>query len=185
MADYYPVLARAVAQLPNDDAKARQELYNNARRIIEIQLRKQGPQQSTQKFQRERAALERAISRLEQESPPRRPSRASEPKPTPDEAEQLQEMPGALGIFLFRIAFLVTMAAMAALIYIRGLVLVVKSTIGYPTLWLAMAVVVGLIFVLSRAVFRATENVGKSELKQASNQNPVRRDPRTPAPRSR
>jgi hypothetical protein len=69
MADYYPVLVRAVSRLAMDSAQARQELYEHARTFLVAQLRKLDPQISAPKIIRERAALETAIFRLEAESP--------------------------------------------------------------------------------------------------------------------
>ena len=34
MADYYPVLAHAVSKLPNNDARTRRDLYEQARGIL-------------------------------------------------------------------------------------------------------------------------------------------------------
>ncbi len=64
MADYYPVLARAVARLPDNNARARQGLYERARAVVLEELRKQDPA----KLAPEQAQLEAAIRRLEAES---------------------------------------------------------------------------------------------------------------------
>ena len=67
MADYYPVLARAVSRLQDNDARARQELYKRARTIADAQLLGQDLQRSAPQILRERASLEAAIRRVETE----------------------------------------------------------------------------------------------------------------------
>jgi hypothetical protein len=69
MADYYPVLASAVSRLPNNTARARQELYGRSRAIVIEQLRKNNPGDLASKTAHELAALDLAISRVEAESP--------------------------------------------------------------------------------------------------------------------
>jgi hypothetical protein len=68
MADYYPVLAHAVSRLANNNANDRQELYKRARTIADAQLSREDLQRSPSQIMRERAALERAIRRVEAES---------------------------------------------------------------------------------------------------------------------
>jgi hypothetical protein len=65
MVDYYPVLARAVSRLPDNNAQARQELYKHARTIADAKL--QDLQRSAPQIMRERAALETVIRRVEAE----------------------------------------------------------------------------------------------------------------------
>lgn len=67
MADYYPVLARAVSGLPSNDPQARRDLYARARKIVSEQLRGRG-QGAAAELTRERAALEAAIRRVEAEA---------------------------------------------------------------------------------------------------------------------
>jgi len=68
MADYYPVLARAVSRLAINDAQARREVYERAQTIVIAELRRQDPQKSAPEIMRELAALETAIRRVEAES---------------------------------------------------------------------------------------------------------------------
>jgi hypothetical protein len=64
MADFYPVLSRAVSKLPVDDAHERQELYDKARAILLKQLRGSATSPS---LMRQQASLEAAIRRIEAE----------------------------------------------------------------------------------------------------------------------
>ena len=64
MADYYPVLARAVSRLSENNARTRNELYERARGIVLEELRKRDPE----KLAPEQAALEAAVLRLEAEA---------------------------------------------------------------------------------------------------------------------
>jgi len=68
MADYYPILARAVSRLATNNAQARQGLYEHARTILVAQLRSQDPELSALNIMSERVALEGAILRVETES---------------------------------------------------------------------------------------------------------------------
>lgn len=70
MADFYPVLSRAVSRLEDNTQEARQELFARARTIAVAQLRKQEPPISAKEIERELAALETAIRRVEAESRP-------------------------------------------------------------------------------------------------------------------
>jgi hypothetical protein len=67
MADYYPILARAVSRLATNNAQARQELYEHARKVLAAQLRRHDPQFSTPETISERIAFEAATLRLEAE----------------------------------------------------------------------------------------------------------------------
>jgi hypothetical protein len=63
MADYYPVLARAISRLSDNDPRKRQEIYDRARTVVFEELRKLDPE----KIAPEQAQLEAAILRLEAE----------------------------------------------------------------------------------------------------------------------
>ena len=68
MADYYPILARAVCGLATNNAQTRHELYEHAREFLVAELRRRDPQISTSRIIGERVILETAILRLESES---------------------------------------------------------------------------------------------------------------------
>ncbi len=80
MADYYPVIARAVLGLSDDTAQARRELYHRARAIVIEQLRRRDPDELMPETAQERAALEAAIRRVEAESQPARTRADSRPQ---------------------------------------------------------------------------------------------------------
>jgi hypothetical protein len=83
MADYYPVLARAVSRLANNSVQARQDLYEHARAIIVAELGKQDPPRSASEIKLERAALETAIRRVEAESVATQTDGPKAPAPAP------------------------------------------------------------------------------------------------------
>jgi hypothetical protein len=233
MSDFYPVIARAVSQLPNNSAQARKQLYEDARQIVFAQLRAQDPPKSGREIMRAQAALEAAIQKVELESRSNRPqklngapsprssanrpaaaigkvqatpaakslngvfgelqphvtrqrSAAASPdralpqpravteirqtNPAPaaaqrnsidasarrpaDAADEFDGMLHSVGAMLFGTAFVVAMLAIVGLIYINALVLVSEEVIGYPTLLVAMAIVLCLLLLLSRAIIR-------------------------------
>ena len=90
MADYHPLIARAVEGLENSTGEARRGLYERARAALVSQLRSIDPPLSEADITRERLALEDAIRKVEAESvrkaraeraaPPPRPA---PPKPPP------------------------------------------------------------------------------------------------------
>ena len=69
MADYYPILARAVSRLATNNAQARHEVYEHARTILVAQLGSQNPKASALNIMSERVALKGAILRVETKSP--------------------------------------------------------------------------------------------------------------------
>lgn len=110
MADYYPLLARAVAGLPENTAQARAAIYERARSALVGQLRRLEPPIPQEEIDRESAALEAAVARLEAEAapepveavsdvpaPPERPAPEPEPEPVeaPIEPSPIAEAPGA------------------------------------------------------------------------------------------
>ena len=85
MADYYPLIARAVAGLDKNTGENRRALYERARAALVNQLRSVEPALDESDITRERLALEEAIRKVEAEAveahaPGRRPRhRSSEP----------------------------------------------------------------------------------------------------------
>ncbi|MGN6749271.1 MAG: hypothetical protein ACTHJS_11825 [Xanthobacteraceae bacterium] len=68
MADYHPLITRAVEGLGNNTADARRTLYERARAALVAQLRGIDPPLSEAEITRERLALEDAIRKVEAES---------------------------------------------------------------------------------------------------------------------
>jgi hypothetical protein len=95
MADYHPLIARAVAGLEKNTGEARRALYERARQALVAELRGRTPPLDESEITRERLALEEAIRKVEAESarqareaprpPPVRksePARRAEPPPS-------------------------------------------------------------------------------------------------------
>ena len=84
MADYYPLIARAVAGLEKNTGEARRALYERARTALVAQLRGVAPALNEADITRERLALEEAIRKVEAESARQfvdpAPARAAEPR---------------------------------------------------------------------------------------------------------
>src|ERR1700754_677909 len=69
MADYYPLIARAVAGLdPSAPGEARRALYERARAALIAQLRGVKPPLSESEITRERLSLEEAVRKVESEA---------------------------------------------------------------------------------------------------------------------
>jgi hypothetical protein len=68
MADYYPLIAKAVSGLDKSTAEARRALYDRARTALLAQLRGVEPALSEPDITRERLALEEAIRKVEAEA---------------------------------------------------------------------------------------------------------------------
>ncbi|MDT3684236.1 MAG: hypothetical protein RO009_04240 [Pseudorhodoplanes sp.] len=68
MADYYPLVARAVAGLEKNTGEARRALYERARTALVAQLRGTDPPLDEAEITRERLALEEAIRKVETEA---------------------------------------------------------------------------------------------------------------------
>ena len=85
MADYYPLIARAVSGLDKNTGDARRALYERARTALLAQLRGVTPALSEADITRERLALEEAIRRVEGEAArrPRIDTPRMEPVPPP------------------------------------------------------------------------------------------------------
>ncbi|MGO4712256.1 hypothetical protein [Bradyrhizobium sp. 2TAF24] len=82
MADYYPLIARAIAGLePGAPGEARRALYERARAALISQLRSVEPPLTESEITRERLALEEAVRKVEAEAAQR--ARIDVPKPDP------------------------------------------------------------------------------------------------------
>src|SRR3954471_23373448 len=69
MADYYPLIARAIAALdPNAPGESRRALYERARTALIAQLRSGQPPLSESEITRERLSLEEAVRKVESEA---------------------------------------------------------------------------------------------------------------------
>lgn len=65
MADFYPILARAVAGLPDKSPQARQAVYDRARSALVAQLRSLDPPLGEAEIMRERLSLDEAMTKVE------------------------------------------------------------------------------------------------------------------------
>src|SRR5262249_55062488 len=83
MADYYPLISRAVAGLEKNTGEARRTLYERARTALVDQLRGATPALSESDITRERLALEEAIRKVEAESARRMRFETPKPDVTP------------------------------------------------------------------------------------------------------
>src|ERR1700709_2949573 len=69
MADYYPLIARAIAGLdPSAPGEARRALYERSRAALIAQLRSVQPPLSESEITRERLSLEEAVRKVESEA---------------------------------------------------------------------------------------------------------------------
>lgn len=76
MADFYPILARAVAGLTDPSPEARRAIYERARTALVAQLRSLDPPLGEAEIMRERLSLDEAMARIEAEhgdAPPPQP----------------------------------------------------------------------------------------------------------------
>ena len=85
MADYYPLIAKAVSGLEKSTGEARRALYDRARTALLAQLRGVEPPLAEPDITRERLSLEEAIRKVETEAARR--SRNDPPPPPPSRAE--------------------------------------------------------------------------------------------------
>ncbi len=91
MADYYPLIARAVAGLEKNTGDARRALYERARTALVAQLRGVTPALSESDVTRERLALEESIRKVEAESA--RQTWVEPARPEPAHKIRAPEMP--------------------------------------------------------------------------------------------
>lgn len=88
MADYYPILTRAIGALPEQDSVHRQAIYRRAREALERQLRSLDPPLGEGELLKETLALEDVIRRIEAdfaELPPATPTTDIAPPAEPEE----------------------------------------------------------------------------------------------------
>lgn len=112
MADFYPILARAVAGLPETSPEARRAIYDRARTALVAQLRGLDPPLSEAEIMRERLALDEAVARIEADydDAPTPPPASDGPvirtvenpmlpirPPTPKKAPEFAPLPPAAG----------------------------------------------------------------------------------------
>jgi len=95
MADYHPLIARAVAGLDDNTAEARRSLYERARSALVKQLRGTTPPLSESEITRERLALEEAIRKVEAEQARRGRLECVPPASAPPESAKAQPSPDA------------------------------------------------------------------------------------------
>src|SRR5213078_4664999 len=90
MADYYPLVAKAVAGLEKNTGEGRRTLYERARTALVAQLRGMNdPPLTEAEITRERLALEEAIRKVEAEAARRgREPRAEPAAPKPESAAE-------------------------------------------------------------------------------------------------
>ncbi|MCW2314964.1 hypothetical protein SAMN06265338_10980 [Rhodoblastus acidophilus] len=104
MADYYPLLARAVAALPNSTPETRKAIYERAKKALLGQLHAMQPPPPAGAIDREASALDEAVSRLEREfaaagakaaaesaTPPARTEQSPAPDPYPGDDEDMAD----------------------------------------------------------------------------------------------
>jgi hypothetical protein len=82
MADYLPLISRAVGGLEHNTGENRRALYERARTALVNQLRSVEPALEEADITRERLALEDAIRRVEAEAAAQAPAPEPEPEPT-------------------------------------------------------------------------------------------------------
>jgi hypothetical protein len=82
MADYHPLVVRAVSGLDKNTGENRRALYERARAALVAQLRNVEPALDESDITRERLALEEAIRKVEAEAVKRQRPDVSEPPPT-------------------------------------------------------------------------------------------------------
>ncbi len=91
MADYYPLLARALEALPDRSPDLRHTVYERARAALIGQLRSLDPPLSEADIEAERVSLDRAIARLEIEHGGVPEPEPAPPEPPPREAPRVPE----------------------------------------------------------------------------------------------
>src|SRR5215475_18855 len=91
MADYYPLIARAIAGLdPSAPGESRRALYERARAALISQLRSVQPPLSESEITRERLSLEEAVRKVEAEAAQRARDAARPPNAPPRAGDALR-----------------------------------------------------------------------------------------------
>jgi hypothetical protein len=172
MADYYPLIARAVSNLGNNTGEARQALYERARTALVEQMRGRDPPASESEIMVEQRALAAAIHSVEDiaarlprggakavdRSPPN-PNPIAERRPTPEpkkyKAANRVKTVGmtALGVACFAGTLLLSAG------YVFGLAWVSIHVFEYLILAVPVAIVLCLFILLPLALFRKTRSV--------------------------
>ncbi|QRG08115.1 hypothetical protein EZH22_07210 [Xanthobacter dioxanivorans] len=93
MADYYPLLVRAISSLPQKTAEGRKAVYDRARTALMRQLRGVDPPLPEGEITRERMGLEEAIRRLEAEFAQQDNASPAVPEADDDEPEDAPAAP--------------------------------------------------------------------------------------------
>jgi hypothetical protein len=101
MADYFPLIARAVAGLDKNTGENRRALYERARTALVTQLRSVEPALEESEITRERLALEESIRKVEAEAV-KRARAEDEASPTPAPREESRASLGDQGLRDFR-----------------------------------------------------------------------------------
>ncbi len=87
MADFYPILARAIAGLPDTSPAARHAIYDRARAALVTQLRSLDPPLGEAEIMRERLSLDEAVARIEADYDTTPPRLDIDTLPPPPQAE--------------------------------------------------------------------------------------------------
>lgn len=98
MAEYYPLLAKAVGSLPNSTPESRRVVYERARKALIGQLRTLHPPIPDEDIERESVDLDRAIERIEGElaaAPGIKPAETPTAPPKPDAEPAAKPVPEA------------------------------------------------------------------------------------------
>ena len=95
MADFYPILARAVAGLPDPSPEARRAIYDRARTALVTQLRSLDPPLGEAEIMRERLSLDEAVAKIEADYEPAPAPAAEEPPLWAPEPAPQAEAPAA------------------------------------------------------------------------------------------
>ncbi len=93
MADYYPLIAKAVAGLEKNTGEARRALYERARSALVGQLRGMTPALTESEITRERLGLEEAIRKIEAEQARIRPQPAASTEIKLEAPKELKDLP--------------------------------------------------------------------------------------------